>query len=287
MHKNELPITTELAYKLIQTQFPQYAHLAITPILSSGTDNALYRLGDHLCIRLPRIGWVTHYHKNDAFLSLIAPQLPVAIPMIVEHGKPTDYYPYDWAIYTWIEGENAYNNHTFDEHQAARDLAQFIKTLHSIPTITVPPSTRGVPLITRNQEVHSALKLLHNDIDTHAAQKLWKSCINAPDWHKKPAFIHGDLLPTNIVVHNNHISGIIDFDLSGTGDPSIDLLPAWSMLSPDARETFRATVGVDDATWLRSQGWALSIALIIIPYYKETNPVLTAIAYRMINELLK
>lgn len=42
---------------------------------------------------------------------------------------------------------------------------------------------------------------------------------------------------------------------------------------------------VDDATWKRGRGWALSIALIIIPYYQNSNPMLTAIAKRMLDEL--
>jgi hypothetical protein len=39
-------------------------------------------------------------------------------------------------------------------------------------------------------------------------------------------------------------------------------------------------------TWLRGRGWALSVALIALPYYRDTNPVFAALAASMIDEVL-
>jgi aminoglycoside phosphotransferase (APT) family kinase protein len=52
---------------------------------------------------------------------------------------------------------------------------------------------------------------------------------------------------------------------------------------PDA---FREAVQVDDATWARGRGWALSVALIALPYYRERNPPLAASSRHVIAELL-
>ena len=43
----------------------------------------------------------------------------------------------------------------------------------------------------------------------------------------------------------------------------MDLLPAWNLFPSAAREVYRQTLGVDDATWLRGMGWALSVSVII------------------------
>ena len=43
---------------------------------------------------------------------------------------------------------------------------------------------------------------------------------------------------------------------------------------------------VDDASWARSRGWALSTGLIALPYYLDTNPVIVAMARRQIDEVL-
>lgn len=100
-------------------------------------------------------------------------------------------------------------------------------------------------------------------------------------------WIHGDLLPGNILVRNGRINAIIDFSLVGIGDPACDLIPAWCIFSGTTRDIFRAQLGVDDATWMRGRGWALSIAVIALPYYKHSNPEFVAIAHRMIEEILE
>ncbi len=99
-------------------------------------------------------------------------------------------------------------------------------------------------------------------------------------------WVHGDLQPGNLLVERGRLSAVIDFGCLGTGDPACDMMPAWTLLSADARGVFRGAVGVDDATWARGRGWALSFGLIALPYYKRTNPVLAGIARRAIDEVL-
>lgn len=48
-----MDIKAKLVKKLIQTQFPQWAHLAIRPVKKSGHDNRTFLLGDEMLIRLP------------------------------------------------------------------------------------------------------------------------------------------------------------------------------------------------------------------------------------------
>ena len=52
------------------------------------------------------------------------------------------------------------------------------------------------------------------------------------------------------------------------------------------RDLFRATLQIDDATWARGRGSALSIALIQLPYYFDTNPTLAASARHVVREVL-
>lgn len=70
------------------------------------------------------------------------------------------------------------------------------------------------------------------------------------------------------------------------GDPACDLLVAWTFLSAETRDIFRSALSVDDATWTRGRGWALSFGVIAFEYYQETNPALARIAKRAINEAL-
>ena len=83
------------------------------------------------------------------------------------------------------------------------------------------------------------------------------------------------------------MKGIIDFGCAGVGDPACDLIVAWSVLSRVARASFRSELDLDDATWARGRGWALSIALIALPYYEGTNPAFADVARHLIREVLE
>jgi aminoglycoside phosphotransferase (APT) family kinase protein len=287
MHEDEVNIDVTLVRELLGAQFPQWATLPIEPIQSIATDNAIYRLGTDMCIRLPRIpGAAKHLETEQKWLPKFATILPLTIPVPLEKGNPHGSYPWNWSIYRWIEGENAFIEPIINQHQAAIDLAQFLIALQKIDSTGGPISRRGVPLKTQDNDVRSAIKSLHGIIDTQAATAVWEQCLQASVWNKPPVWIHGDLLPANLIVQKGRLSAVIDFDSLGIGDPACDLIPAWGVFSRDAREVFRVTLAVDNATWMRGRGWALSIALIIIPYYQNSNPGIVAVAQCMINELL-
>ena len=57
MHVDEVHTDVALVRRLLAAQFPQWADLPIAPVRSAGTGNALYRLGDDMVVRLPRIHW--------------------------------------------------------------------------------------------------------------------------------------------------------------------------------------------------------------------------------------
>jgi hypothetical protein len=49
---------------------------------------------------------------------------------------------------------------------------------------------------------------------------------------------------------------------------------------------FRDALDVDDGTWNRARGIALHQAVMIIPYYAETNPAFVTLAKRTVEEIL-
>jgi len=63
-------------------------------------------------------------------------------------------------------------------------------------------------------------------------------------------------------------------------------MTAWLYLPAAVREDFRVALGVDDATWARGRGWALSVSIVALPYYHITNPTLAGISRRAIEEVL-
>ncbi|MBI4197826.1 MAG: aminoglycoside phosphotransferase family protein [Chloroflexi bacterium] len=292
MHADEVDTDVFLVRRLLAAQFPQWENLPIEPVLSAGTDNALYRLGEDMVVRLPLIHWaIEQVGKEHEWLPRLAPHLPLAIPMPLAKGAPGEGYPWHWSVYLWLEGENATIERLADPRQAATDLAQFITALQKIDPIGGPPAgpqnlSRGAPLIVRAARVHESIEALRGMIDIDAATEAWEAALQAPVWHSPPVWIHGDMLPGNLLVEKGRLSGVIDFECLGVGDPACDLMAAWALFSGESRDTFRSALSVDDATWMRGRGWALSWALIFIPYYLRTNPVGVRVARRTIDEVL-
>jgi len=287
MHADEVDTDVSLVRRLLTAQFPRWADLPIEPVPSAGTDHALYRLGDDMAVRLPRIRWaIGQADKERVWLSRLAGQLPLAIPVPLAKGKPAEGYPWDWSVYRWLEGENATIERIADPCQAATDLARFIAALQRIDPAGGPPADRGVPLAMRDASTREAIVALRGIVDVHAVTAVWEGALGAPVWHGPPVWVHGDLLPGNLLVEHGRLSAVIDFGGLGLGDPACDLMVAWGLFSGESRDVFRAALSVDDATWVRGRGHALSWALIFIPYYLDTNPAGIAAALHVIDEVL-
>jgi aminoglycoside phosphotransferase (APT) family kinase protein len=247
----------------------------------------MYRLGEDMAVRLPRIDWAAgNVEREQQWLPLLAPLLPVPVPVPLGKGKPAEGYPWDWSIVRWLKGENPVVNNIANPDRLGEDLAEFIIALRQIDPTDGPPAGRGVPLSTRDTPTRAAIEQLHGMIDTAAVTSAWEFALNLPEWSGPVTWLHGDLSPGNILIADNRLSGVIDFGGLGVGDPTVDLIVAWNMLPAAARSTFWAALQVDDATWKRGRGWALSIALIQLPYYMDTNPPLAANARYVIREVL-
>jgi aminoglycoside phosphotransferase (APT) family kinase protein len=292
MHANEVATSIDLVARLIAAQYPQWAGLPIVPVPSAGTDNALYRLGVDMVVRLPRIDWaIGQAEKERTWLPRLAPFLPLKVPVQLAMGEPGEGYPWQWSVYRWLHGESATFEHLANPRQAAFDLARFITALQQIDTtggpVAVEHKLRGASLKMRDARTREAIALLKGLIDTKAAMRIWEAAVSAPEWDREPVWFHGDLLSGNLLVDRGRLSAVIDFGGLGVGDPACDLMIAWSLFSGESREWFRSALAVDDATWTRGRGQAISQAAIFIPYYLDTNPIGVSSALRMIGEVLQ
>jgi aminoglycoside phosphotransferase (APT) family kinase protein len=287
MHDGEVDVDVERVRRLLVTQFPHWAALPLDVVHSTGTVNTIYRLGDEMCVRLPRVQrWAGDLERELQWLPTLAPHLPLAVPEPIARGDPGVGYPFPWAIYRWLEGETFASDRIGDEGQAAADLARFVGQLRRIDPSGAPLSRRGTPMRLRDAEARGAIGSLRGIVDTAAATAAWETSLRAPAWGGNPAWTHGDLLPPNLLVSGGRISAVLDFGNVGMGDPAIDVIPAWSVFSNDGRDAFREALDVDDATWTRGRGFALHQALLIIPYYPETNPALATMATRTVEAVL-
>jgi aminoglycoside phosphotransferase (APT) family kinase protein len=293
MHADEVDIDAALVGRLVGSQFPEWAELPLEPVRFLGTDNAIYRLGDELAVRLPRRRQnVLQLEKERRWLPQLAACLPLAVPVPLAAGQPADGYPFEWAVYRWLQGEPGTATPIADLAQAASDLAGFLAALQKIDPAGGPPPGehnffRGEPLTARDEDARAAIAALGDEVDSAAMTAVWEAALAAPEWGRAPVWIHGDLDARNLLVDDGMISAVIDFGSLGIGDPACDVMVAWKLLSAEARELFCRALAVDDATWARARGWAVSQAAGALTYYTlETNPVLVREARHWLAEVL-
>lgn len=276
-----------LVSRLLARQFPHWADLLISPVESAGTQHSLYRLGEDMVIRLPQVeDAVGQAEKEFQWLPLMAAHLPLAIPVPLAMGRPANGYPWQWSIYRWLVGETATVGQIANSRQAATDLGRFLFAFQRVEPADGPPSGRGVTLAERDSYTREAITSLRDLIDADSVTEVWEAALMAPAWESAPVWTHGDLFPSNLLVKDGRLSAVIDFGDLGLGDPACDMLGAWSFLPADSHKNFRAALAVSDATWARGRGWALSIALIALMHFRESNFQLSNVAKRVVDEVV-
>jgi aminoglycoside phosphotransferase (APT) family kinase protein len=227
--------------------------------------------------------------KEQRWLPHLAPHLPLPVPVPLGSGVPGEGFESPWSVYGWLDGANAFDEPIHDLAHAAGELGRFGLALRRVDATGGPKSFRGGPVTEWTGDyIDRALRDLGADgtVDGAAAAEAWRSVLRLPQWDRDPVWIHGDLLPGNLLTRDGRLSAVIDFGGVGTGDPACDMMAAWTLLTPETRPLFREAARVDDATWARGRGWALGWGLVTEHYYRDTNPVLAAVAHRSWTEAL-
>lgn len=287
-----MDIDRSLVRKLISSQFPQWAHLHVEPVNPGGWDNRTFHLGTSMSVRLPSAAcYAGQVAKEQLWLPVLAPTLPLAIPIPLAMGAPEFAYPWPWSIYQWLEGKHASLRRIADLTDFARDLANFLNAFQILDASKGPPPGehnffRGGPLATYDGETRSAIASLGSKVDAVAVTALWDQALGA-QWYGDPVWVHGDVAAANTLVRNGTLRAVIDFGCCAIGDPACDTTIAWTFFSGQSRATFCNTLRVDKATWLRGKGWALWKALITMEEHLGSNPAKAHAAGQVIEALLR
>ncbi len=290
LHEGELPIDAALVARLIADQLPAYAGLQLRAWPSTGTVHAIFRLGEHLAVRLPRLArWAAALEREATWLPQLAPRVTLGLPEPVALGRPTAAFPCAWAVYRWRPGAHYGATPLQDEAAAADALARFVRELRAIEPAGGPPAGRA-PMAELDAVTRAAIDASRASIDADAAQAAWRRALEAPVWDGGASWIHGDLMRPNLLVVDGHLDAVIDFGAAGVGDPAMDLVAAWSVFGQQGRAAFRHALrgvpGIDDGTWARARGYALHQAALIVPYYASSNPAFAAEGARIVGEVL-
>jgi aminoglycoside phosphotransferase (APT) family kinase protein len=263
---SDFVIEEPLVRSLLREQRPDLAEARLRPV-SGGWNNQMWRLGEHLAVRLPRtLRAARLVEQEHRWIPALAPRLPIPVPVPVHLGARTDRFPQPWIVTTWVEGEPGDLNPIADGHGSATILAAFMRALHQEAPPNAPFNRgRSVPLVELADYLTRCLQVL-TDADALArARDLWERALAAEPWSAAPVWIHADLHPSNVTVKEGGLAGVIDFGDMCAGDPATDLAAAWMLLPAGSAERCLAAYGrQDEALIHRARGWALLRSLGLI-----------------------
>jgi aminoglycoside phosphotransferase (APT) family kinase protein len=299
LHHDEVRIDEDLVQQLLGNQLPDLANLDLQLITAQGTDNVVFRLGAELSVRLPRkSSAVRSLLIEREWLPRVAPRLPLAVPLPVASGEPSDAYPFPWMVCTWVGGTPLPPGGGL----SARDvdtLAEFVTALQALEVTGGPqvqPGQRAGPVAAYDAVARAALRdvlalkaagrIEPDLVDEDVAVSVWRAAVEAPAWQGPGAWVHRDLQGGNLLTVDGRLSGILDFGGLAVGDPAGDVMAAFHVFSDESRSMFGTAVGADNATWARARGWALTQGLEALPYYLDTHPGMVAMARRVIRATL-
>ena len=282
----DVVVDPSLVRALLQEQHPDLAHLMPVKV-AEGWDNALFRLGDELAVRLPRRAASAMLIEHEQrWLPHLSPRLPVPVPVPVRVGVPSQMFSWAWSVVRWLPGQSLLHAAPPDPVTTGTMLDRFLRALHQPAPPDAPRNPwRGVPLEARTAALRKHVHQLDGVVDRSAVLSLWDRALSATPWPGPPLWLHGDLHPGNLLVSDGLLSGVIDFGDLTCGDPATDLAVLW-MLPQGMRWRVEAC-GSDEAEALmvRARGWALALGLAYLAHSRG-DVAMATLGQRTINAAL-
>lgn len=292
MHDDQVDVTTDIVAALIEEQFPQWRGRAIRALTSTGTVNAVFRIGSDLSARFPlrpadageALAVLEQEARASAELARVS-RFPVPEPVAL--GKPGAGYPMPWSVQTWLPGTVAFDADASGSDAFAEDLAVFIAALRDADTRgrRFSGDGRGGVLAHHDDWLETCFAQSEGLLDVPRLRHVWSHFRELPRTGAD-VMSHGDLIPGNVLVAGGRLGGVLDTGGFGPADPALDLVGAWHLLRPGPREVLRRTLGCDDLEWERGKAWAFQQAMGVVWYYLETNPTMSAMGRRTLDGIL-
>jgi aminoglycoside phosphotransferase (APT) family kinase protein len=292
IHADEIDIAEEAARELIAGQFPEWAQLPVGRIESSGTVNAIFRIGEHLTarfsLRAADPGATRQLLEQQAQASdEFARHSPFPSPVPVAIGDPGGNYPLPWSVQTWLPGAVATESDPSGSVAFAHDLATLVGALRAVDTRgrVFQGDRRGGDLQNHDGRVETALRKSGHLLDVSGLATMWGYFRDLPRT-SPDVMTHGDLIPGNVLVAEDRLAGVLDCGGFGPADPALDVIAGWHLLDDGPRAVFRADLRCDDVEWERSKAWAFEQALGAVWYYAATNRAMSAMGHRTLRRIL-
>ena len=292
MHADQLHVDEEAVRVLVDEQFPEWRDEPVHRVAGGGTVNAIFRIGEDFAARFPLnpgdaaelTGVLT---SEAAAMRELATICSVPTPVPVAQGAPGHGYPMPWSVQTWVPGTVATPDGLAHSRLFAEDLVRLLRELRAADTggRRFAGAGRGGDLQDSDDWVELCLRESAELLPVDALRTLWSRFRTLPA-SGPDRMTHGDLIPANLLVTGERLSGILDGGGFGPADPALDLVAGWHLLDADARSVFRGELGLSSIEWWRGAAWAFQQAMGLVWYYRESNPGMSALGRSTLHRIL-
>jgi len=301
MHANQLDVSLPTVRALVDDQFPQWQGLPIRNVVSTGTVNAIFRIGDRLAARFPLLPgdaaetrrWLEEEARAAREL-MGRTRFPTPEPVAL--GEPGAGYPLPWSVQTWLPGvvatdEDPGSSASRPSCQSvpfAHDLAEFIGDVRAIDTggRTFSGGGRGGDLRAHDPWMETCFENSEEILDVARLRRMWLVLRNLPRGGTGDVMAHGDLVPGNVLVSDGRLAGVLDVGGLRPADPALDLVSAWHLLDARPRQVLRDDLACDELMWERGKAWAFEQAMGAVWYYRESNPAMSRMGRRTLARVM-
>ena len=292
MHEDQIHIDVGTARRLIDDSFPQLRSVSVRRVHSSGTVNAIYRVGENTAARFPLQGtdpdavkaWLG---KEAGAAAEFAGCCPFATPRPLGFGRPGWSYPLPWSLHSWLDGVIATPTGLEASNLFAADIATLLESLRRADTRGrgFDGEGRGGVIGDQDDWMRTCFANSGELLDVPLLRSIWHALRTLPP-PGATVMSHKDLTPPNILVRGDRIVGILDAGGFGPADPALDLVSTWHLLDRERREAVRTRLGVGADEWLRGAAWAFAQAMGLVWYYDRTNPTMSFLGRTTLQRLV-
>jgi aminoglycoside phosphotransferase (APT) family kinase protein len=292
MHDDQLDVAEHTVRRLVDEQFPRWKALTVRALPTAGTVNAIFRIGDDLAARFPiraqdpsqARAWLM---AEAAAARELAAAATVPTPLPVAMGEPGHGYPLPWSVQTWLPGNVATVDDPSGSPAFAEDLAAFIASLRAIDTRgrRFQGEGRGGHLADQAEWMEVCFAESAGLLAVPRLRALWAELRMLPEVDAD-VMCHRDLTPSNILVRDGRLVGVLDGGGFAAADPALDLVAAWHLLDSGPRQVLRENLGCSEGQWRRGMAWALQQSMGLVWYYVQSNPTMAGWGRRTLDRLV-
>lgn len=280
----EREVTARTAAALIEKRFPELGGATVER-LAAGWDNTVFLVAGEWVFRFPRRRIaVPGVEREIAVLPVLAPRLPLPVPVPRFAGEPSDDFPWPFWGARMISGRELADVAPPDGRRAglAAEAGAFLRALHD-PALAVEagdvlphdPMGRGDPA--------KRASLTSGRLTTLAGLGIWERdraveefLAGAGSWEPPggdPVISHGDLHVRHLLLGPGlRAAGVIDWGDVCLADPAVDLSLAYAAFAGEARAAFLAEYGpVPPERTRTARVLALNLSATLAEYAASTG----------------